>query len=481
MLDDLRFPIGFKFPNGEKYQSVLHEGANWQIVESNVGTRLLVVEAKLVEKWRECNLVGVQTFTEFTFGRYKLEITSSGVSKNLSLVASAESTFNKIDALAFAIALKETRKINRSIPLQDAIYIEKLSRLLPTYSISATVPDDELLGYWLTGGVNVSVLSLRRFRHLVGAKFSTNELVEILQVGGFDVNQEELKKIDKAKKNSPQRIAQGSSGRPIDGNENLFNGRAEKFHLSGRPELTKFFNENVIEIVNNRDKYKALGVEFPSAIVLYGPPGTGKTYAVDHLVNFLGWPSYRIESSSIGSPYIHETGRKIAEIFDLAIENSPSVIVIDEMEAFLASREMNAGHHRVEEVAEFLRRIPEAVQNEVLIISMTNRIEMIDEAILRRGRFDHVLEVGYASLEEVKELLDERLSKIPVEKGVDTKLLAIKLCDRPLSDVDFVLREGARLAVSAEKNCLDHSSLSSAIADLVARTNETEPERKIGF
>lgn len=64
-------------------------------------------------------------------------------------------------------------------------------------------------------------------------------------------------------------------------------------------------------------------------------------------------------------------------------------------------------HHRVEEVAEFLRRIPEAAKNEVLIVAMTNRVEMIDPAIMRRGRFDHVIKVDFASEKEVRALLDK--------------------------------------------------------------------------
>src|SRR3546814_20855033 len=103
------------------------------------------------------------------------------------------------------------------------------------------------------------------------------------------------------------------------------------------------------------------------------------------------------------------------------MENAPSVLVIDEMEAFLADREMGSGHHRVEEVAEFLRRIPEAVKNEVLIIAMTNRIDMIDPAIQRRGRFDHVIKVDFASEIEVQSLLDKMLSALPKELDVDFK------------------------------------------------------------
>ena len=174
-----------------------------------------------------------------------------------------------------------------------------------------------------------------------------------------------------------------------------------------------------------RDSYKALGIDFPAAVVLHGPPGCGKTFAVERLVDFLGWPSFQIDASSVASPYIHETSKKVAEVFDKAMQNSPSVLVIDEMEAFLADREMGSGHHRVEEVAEFLRRIPEATKNDVLIIAMTNRVDMIDPAILRRGRFDHVINVDFASEGEVLSLLEKLLTTLPKEDDVDPKPLSL--------------------------------------------------------
>ena len=216
-------------------------------------------------------------------------------------------------------------------------------------------------------------------------------------------------------------------------------------------------------------------------MILYGPPGTGKTFAVERLVDFLGWPSFQIDASSVASPYIHETSKKVAQVFDKAMENAPSVLVIDEMEAFLADREMGSGHHRVEEVAEFLRRIPEAVKNEVLIIAMTNRIDMIDPAIQRRGRFDHVIKVDFASELEVLSLLDKLLSALPKESDVDSKPLAQELAGRPLSDVAFVVREGARLAARSGKERLDQASLLAALRTTPAREREGGEKRRIGF
>jgi cell division protease FtsH len=158
-------------------------------------------------------------------------------------------------------------------------------------------------------------------------------------------------------------------------------------------------------------------------------------------------------------PVHSRTSKKVAEVFDKAMQNSPSVLVIDEMEAFLADREMGSGHHRVEEVAEFLRRIPEATKNDVLIIAMTNRVDMIDPAILRRGRFDHVINVDFASEGEVLSLLEKLLSTLPKEDDVDPKPLAKELAGRPLSDVTFVIREGARLAARGRKRQIGPSQL----------------------
>ena len=171
---------------------------------------------------------------------------------------------------------------------------------------------------------------------------------------------------------------------------------------------------------------------------------------------------FHIDSNSVAAPTIHETSRKVGELFDKAKDSAPSVIVIDEMESYLSDRQIHesTGLHHVEEVAEFLRCIPEANKRQVLVIGMTNRIEMIDSAILRRGRFDHVVEVGMPSEAEVSELIDSLLKKVPVQGAINTKDVVDMLTGRALSDTAFVVREAARLAARAGKNALDDDSLS---------------------
>jgi SpoVK/Ycf46/Vps4 family AAA+-type ATPase len=256
---------------------------------------------------------------------------------------------------------------------------------------------------------------------------------------------------------------------------------AKVFKLPGRPQLEEFFNEHVVDIIFNADKYQALGIDFPSAIVLHGPPGCGKTFAVERLVEFIDWPSYSIDSNSVGSPYIHETSKKISEVFDKAIDGAPSIIVIDEMESFLSDRRSgsSSGLHHVEEVAEFLRRIPEAIKKNVLIIAMTNLIEMIDPAILRRGRFDHISEVGMPSRDEVASLVDSLLKNLPKAKDLNVDKILDALTGKALSDSAFVVREAARIAAKAGKTELDQESIVAAMNSLPkAREKKNRP---IGF
>jgi cell division protease FtsH len=475
---DAWLPIGFKLPDGAKARVALFEGADWQVYETQGGGRALVVHNDLCARWQDAGLIDEGTFDAFQFGDRPLRAISCAPSQTLLPVSEAKSPDNKAEALSFALALKATRDIDPESALQDALYVEKITRLLPTYSISSRTGDDVVLGYWLTGGTNIPASAFRRLRQSM-SWLGAGHLKDVVQAAGFEVA--EIIPLERRSETPIEKTEAVPAEEKIETKRTAPEPN-KVFELAGRPELAAFFNEHIVDIILHRDRYKALGIEFPSAVILHGPPGCGKTFAVDRLVDFLGWPSFQIDASSVASPYIHETSKKVAQVFDKAMENAPAVLVIDEMEAFLADREMGSGHHRVEEVAEFLRRIPEAVKNDVLIIAMTNRIEMIDPAIQRRGRFDHVIKVDFASEVEVLALLDKLLASLPKESDVDAKPLAKELAGRPLSDVSFVVREGARLAARSGKDRLDQTSLLSALRSSPAREREGgETKRRIGF
>lgn len=472
-------------PDGGRTGAMTGSGDDWQIYELQDGRNLLLVHPRLAQRWVDADLLDDDLWQSVSFGDTSFRAISSPPKHSLIPLTKGINFRTKNDAIAFAAALRESRKRLADGSLHDAIYLEQYSRLLPTYSISPSAPDDLVLGTCLTGGVQLSTSSFRRLCSLVGW-LSPRDLTEIIEIAGLpvpDTNRvgRDHGKSSKGRAQEPAEDAKIDDGAPAPPPRHPDSGEAGRFSLPGRPQLEGFFNEHVVDIISNPERYQALGIEFPSAIVLHGPPGCGKTYAVERLVEFLDWPSYSIDSNSVGSPYIHETSKKISQTFDKAIDSAPSVLVIDEMESFLTDRRAGSSSelHHVEEVAEFLRRIPEATANRVLVIAMTNLIDMIDPAILRRGRFDHIIEVTMPSREEVEALLNALVRRIPTDPALEIGSAIDRLVGKALSDSAFVVREAARIAAKSGKDALDQASLDSALSSLPP--DGAKSDRPIGF
>lgn len=445
----MKFPIGHELCSGIFYKPPKQSASNWQIIKQD-DCNVLIAKEELYIKWLDNVLLKDFMYIIIAFmGENYMIITSFGD----NIICHLECSQIYVDdntALSFGFALEQSRKIlGKDVVLQDGIFVEKYSLILPTFSTIESIGDDLLLGKWVTGGIEVPITSTKRIAQLSLLKEQT-----IAKLAKEDIKEKKTKHSSEINKE-------------------------EIFALPGRIELTKFFNEHVIDIIQNEECYKALGINFPSSIILYGPPGSGKTHAANKLVDFLNWPCYRIEASSVASPYIHETSKKIAEVFEEAMENAPSVLMIDEMEAFLSNRE-GSHKHSIEEVAEFLRRIPEAIEKHVLIIAMTNKLDMIDPAVLRRGRFDHKILVDYASEEEILLMFEESFKKISVCNDLDIISFAKKLSNRPMSDVAFFIKEGARIAAKNRKNKLDNASLNEALK-MVLNDKKQAENKKVGF
>lgn len=257
----------------------------------------------------------------------------------------------------------------------------------------------------------------------------------------------------------------------------------KQFVLPGREELTKYFNDEIIDFFKYKEKYNKMGITTIPATLLYGPPGCGKTHAVDAVTKFLGMPVFEINSLTVGSTYIHGTAKKIAKIFDAAQKAAPSVVVIDEFETFVGKRNADDWKSKVEETDEFLRNITPAIDKGVVIFAMTNMREMIDPAILRKGRFDNQIEVGPASPEEIKAVLKSELAKTKANPKLDLDSFTQKLVNRPLSDIGYVVRQAICSAVHNDHSKVETSDLTNGYNDLVR--GETKhvnvPQRHIGF
>jgi cell division protease FtsH len=450
MLHDSWFPLRFEILPGVFAGKVLHSGADYEIREVHgAAKRALVVRPPSLDLWINAGLVSSGDFERIRNASEPLHVLTSTVHA-LAPLSECQRPSDRHEALAFAGAFRQARLAMPQAPVGTAIFTERLNRVLPLpRTDDGGLQDEEVLGRYLCG-VPVSCHSTRRITAL-SPWISDEDLVAIVAAAGL----------------AP----------PVQAQRPLTDAQRE-FSLPGRSSLERLFREHVVDIVQNETRYRALGIEFPSAIALHGPPGCGKTFAVEALVSYLDWPSYNIDSTSIGSPYIHETGRKIGAVFQEAASHAPSVVIIDEMDAFLAERGPG-GDHRTEEVAEFLRRLPEAQKNRVLVIGMTNRPDSIDRAILRRGRFDHVMNVEPPTAEEVHAVIEHELQKRPREPRLVIEPYATALAGRPLSDAAFLVREAARLAARSSKNAVDKASLDGALQAMLS--GQVSPDRRIGF
>lgn len=438
-----------KIFNGIRIRAFLFGNEDYEIYRTMTNDNILIVKFSLYQKWQQDGLLqNVDPFEKIKIEETEYYFLKSSKEYQLNLVEHGGIAQDSRSALNFVFALKQARE-KTDISLSDGIYIEEFGYILPTYS-GANLSDDALLGYYFSGNHN---------KHFsegnINSLFLTDQDFErISKLVNID-----YKKKEKEKPKQPIKYD-------------------NKFTLVGRPELEKFFNEHIVNILNEPERYKKLGIDFPSSIILYGPPGCGKTYAVDKLVEFLQLPKFEINSSSIASPYIHDTSKKVSAVFENAINSAPSVVVIDEMESYLSDRNgAGEGAHHIEEVAEFLRQIQEANKKHVIVIAMTNMINKIDPAILRKGRFDHHIEVGYPSQEEIESLLTTLTKDISISKDIDLKDIASKLNGKSLADVAFVIKEAA---LNSGKAGLDEIS-NQAIIDAIDTLPKKQEKRKIGF
>ena len=475
---------GTEIRDGVRISKKAASGEHWQIYETNCKSIVLAVSPDLCAKWEK-------TF-DLSETLFKLEdqlnccrILEGKADYLISSLSQGPFPDRAIQVEAFSLSFRQAKGRGAMNAAKDAIYIEEYSLILP---VEEEAPEmDKLYVHWISGGIDLGADS---FDHIsrVMSWIPRDNLKRCFELAGYAVSEIQGEESGEIEYNTAKTKDDAVDLRERTGHSKTDSAQEEKiflqkdkgeFSLPGRPALEQFFRENIIEVVLHREAYERMGISFPGATVLYGPPGSGKTYAVDRLAEYLGWERFEIDSGSIGSSYIHETSKKIAEIFSKAMEHAPSILIIDEMEAFLSERSASgsANNHHLEEVAEFLRKIPEAVDKGVLIFAMTNMIESIDPAIIRRGRFDHMVKVDYATKEEMRAFLEKRLKELPIAGDVEIESLAERLDAHPMSDAVFVLKEAGRLAVRRGLEEINNACLNDAVNQLPKKENK----RKIGF
>ena len=215
--------------------------------------------------------------------------------------------------------------------------------------------------------------------------------------------------------------------------------------VGGLEDVKNDLIESVIWPMKHRNFYEALDIASPKGILLHGPPGTGKTLLAKALANRTEVNFISIKGAELLSKYVGESERAVREVFKKAKQVSPCIVFFDELDA-LCPRRSESNSTRVSErvVSQLLAEI-DGVEElpDVLVLAATNRIDMIEPALLRPGRFDLVVEIPTPSKQETLDILKIHTRKKPLGSDVKIRALAEELEGRTGADIGLVCNRAA--------------------------------------
>jgi proteasome regulatory subunit len=238
--------------------------------------------------------------------------------------------------------------------------------------------------------------------------------------------------------------------------------RATALELIDRPKIT--FNqigglESVIQEIDETvtlpltkpEKFKEFGIESPKGVLLYGPPGTGKTLLGKAVANKANATFINVSGSELIHKFIGEGAKIVKDVFSLAREKAPAIIFIDEIDAVAAYR-LDATSGADREVHRTLMQLLVEMDgfrgnDNVKIIAATNRIDIIDEAILRPGRFDRIIEVPLPNKDARKEIFKIHAKNMPLSKDVTIDKLAEISDNCSGAEIEAICKEAGIFAI----------------------------------
>ncbi len=220
------------------------------------------------------------------------------------------------------------------------------------------------------------------------------------------------------------------------------------------------------------DLFEEVGIDPPKGVLLYGPPGTGKTLLAKAVANKTKATFIRVVGSEFVQKYIGEGARLVREVFELAREKSPSIIFIDELDA-IAARRTSSDTSGDREVQRTLMQLLSEMdgfdpRGDVKIIGATNRIDILDPAILRPGRFDRIIEVPLPNFEGRVQIFKIHARKMKL-KNVDFNELARITEGASGADIKAVCTEAGMFAIREERTVVTMQDFLKAVEKVVGR------------
>ena len=213
--------------------------------------------------------------------------------------------------------------------------------------------------------------------------------------------------------------------------------------------------------------FKRLGVEAPKGVLLHGPPGTGKTLLAKAVANETNSSFYTIGGPEIMSKYHVESEERLRNVFEQAEKNAPSIIFIDEVDSIAPKREEVTGEVERRIVAQLLSLMDGMTsRGKVVVIAATNRVDAIDPALRRPGRFDREIEIGVPNRDGRLEVLQIHTRGMPLDKDVNLEKLADVSHGFVGADLQALAKEAAMRALRRVLPDMDLSSQSIPLETL---------------
>jgi proteasome regulatory subunit len=259
---------------------------------------------------------------------------------------------------------------------------------------------------------------------------------------------------------------------------NIYDARVRVMELDEQPNVTfdqiGGLREEIEEVreaveypLTKPEIYKRIGVEPPKGILLYGPPGTGKTLIAKAVARQSKACFIRMSGSELVHKYIGEGAQLVRELFTLARERAPAIVFIDEIDA-IGSMRTNDGTSGSAEVQRTLMQLLAEMdgfgnRGNIRIMAATNRIDMLDPALLRPGRFDRIIEIPLPDAEARIEILKIHSSKMTLSRNVDLPVVAELAGKTTGADLQAICREAGMMAIRRNADAVGQEDFIAAI------------------
>ena len=248
----------------------------------------------------------------------------------------------------------------------------------------------------------------------------------------------------------------------------------------------KFEMAEVVDFLTNPRKYTEVGARIPKGVLLLGPPGTGKTLLARAVAGEAGCPFYPISGSDFVEMFVGVGASRVRDLFETAKKNAPSIVFIDEIDAVGRHRGagLGGGHdEREQTLNQLLVEMDGFTGNEsVIVIAATNRRDILDPALLRPGRFDRQIVVGYPDIKGREEILKVHTRNKPLAPDVNLKDIARTTAGFTGADLENLANEAALLAARADRKAITNKDIAEATIKVVAgpeKKSRVKTEREI--